>query len=234
MFNSNWQTPEFMSQQERDEWARFVGRLPPSSKKATDVDSKTSSEYTPSSTPVPTGSFSPGFQGRNVPTDVPRYDPYFARPLASNPQFLMDAYKQLMGHPISQQEIPGLMGELEKGLSGTGAVIMGATSPEVQRMQEYERAYTTAYRPNYQEFSPSGQYQQPIHMISYANYAAPNAPYRPSYNSYMPSQSLMSHIENVIASGLGSQQAPAPSAGTGGGGEGYSSGGITELRTRWS
>lgn len=216
----------------RDMYGNFAGR---SNNSALGVNSKTATGYKPSGTSVK-GPSSQGFLGRNIPSGVPMYDAYFARPLASNTQFLKDAYQQLIGHPITQQEIQPLMGELEKGLTGYGAVNMGATAPEVQRMQDYQRAYTTAYRPGYQEFSPSGQYQQPIYMPSYGNYAAPKAPYSPSYSSYAPSQDLIAHIENVVANGLGPQQA-APSGGKGGkggGGEGHSSGGITELRTRWS
>lgn len=45
-----------------------------------------------------------------------------------------------------------------------------------------DQAYTAANRPGYQEFGPSGQFQQPIYQSSYQNYVQPTSFYSPGYD----------------------------------------------------
>lgn len=66
-------------------------------------------------------------------------------------------------------------------LTGQGMVASMTTSPEFQRQQEYNRAYSEAFRPDYKEFGPSGQYYQPIYQSRYQS--APSF-YRPSYGGF--------------------------------------------------
>lgn len=45
-----------------------------------------------------------------------------------------------------------------------------------------DQAYTAANRPGYQQFGPSGQFQQPIYRSSYSNYVQPTSYYSPGYS----------------------------------------------------
>lgn len=178
-----------------------------------------------------------GFLGRGDFSSIPMYDTKFEGISPANLGFVTNAYRQFLGRAPTQAEQQYGTDLLNKGLTGAGAAVALGTSPEFQRQQEYQRAYTAAVRPGgYQEFSPSGQYQQPVYMPNYDKYVSAQTPYTPTYGTSGASPDLMAHIQNVIA-GLSAPQAPAASgsrgADTGGGGKGHSSGGITELRTRW-
>jgi len=72
-----------------------------------------------------------------------------------------------------------------KGLTGQGLVSALANSPEFQRTQDFQRAYTSTFRPGYQEFGQSGQYNQPIYLGNYTNYARSAEPAQPLYNTTM-------------------------------------------------
>lgn len=123
-----------------------------------------------------------GFQGVGgaAPT-APTYNSN-TTPQTVNPQLVMDAYQQITGRKPTQDQLSALLQEFGRGLTVAGAVQSGVTSPEVKARQDYERAYTTAYRPGYREFSQTGQYFQPIYTPSYGGYPAPAAPYRPTQN----------------------------------------------------
>lgn len=95
---------------------------------------------------------------------------------------VMDAYQRILGRTPEQEGFDFWTNEMNKGLTGQGLVSAAVTAPEYQRTQEYQRAYTEAFRPGYQEFGPSGQYYQPIYQSSYSRYQQPSQFYRPSYS----------------------------------------------------
>lgn len=82
----------------------------------------------------------------------------------------------------SQQPMYDAFGQL----TGQGQVAAMTTSPEFQRQQDYNRAYTEAFRPDYKEFGPSGQYYQPIYQSSYDRYQQPSYFYSPGYTMQSP------------------------------------------------
>lgn len=122
-----------------------------------------------------------GFLGRGDFSGVARYDPELEG--SGNPQTVIDAYQRFLGRAPTQNDINVGMNQLNAGITGAGIVNAFTMSPEFLNRQDYNRAYTAAFRPGYQEFSPSGQYNQPIYQSSYSRYSAPPAQYRPTYNT---------------------------------------------------
>jgi hypothetical protein len=97
-------------------------------------------------------------------------------------EMVKDAYQRILGREPDAEGLAYWTNQMQKGLTGQGAVAAATTSPEFQRQREYERAYTEAFRPDYKEFGPSGQYYQPIYQSSYKNYQQPDRFYAPSYD----------------------------------------------------
>ena len=105
---------------------------------------------------------------------------------AWNPEMLNLAYQKILGRAPDTAALQFWPEAFNKGLTGQGFISSLTTSPEFQRTQEFERAYTEAFRPDYKEFGPSGQYFQPIYQSSYSQYMQPPGLYRPSYEAPNP------------------------------------------------
>jgi hypothetical protein len=127
-----------------------------------------------------------------APSQQRLYNPTYAG-LGSRPEMVTDAYRRIAGKTPDQEGFNYWTGEMNRGLTGQGLVSGFTTSPEFQRTQEYQRAYTEAFRPGYQEFGPSGQYYQPIYQSSYSNYPSAARPYQPTYSTRMMSPSQMGY-----------------------------------------
>lgn len=95
------------------------------------------------------------------------------------------AYQRLLNRPPDEAGLAHYSQEMTRGLTGQGLVSALANSPEFQRTQDFQRAYTSTFRPGYQEFGPSGQYSQPIYLSSYTDYARSPGFTQPMYNTAM-------------------------------------------------
>jgi len=95
------------------------------------------------------------------------------------------AYQKLLNREPDAAGLANYSQEMMRGLTGQGLVSALANSPEFQRTQDFQRAYTSTFRPGYQEFGPSGQYNQPIYLSSYTNYARSPGFTQPMYNTAM-------------------------------------------------
>lgn len=133
-----------------------------------------------------------GFTERRRPSETQEYLPS-QQPLVSSayvgrqdPNLLSQAYQSILGRAPTTEEQKIMSGPMQEGLTGQGLVAFGTTSPEFQRQREFERAYTEAFRPDYKEFGPSGQFYQPIYQSGYRNYVQPGQAYRPSYGMQNP------------------------------------------------
>lgn len=171
------------------------------------------SSYTPTSS-VPTSPYASGFLGR-TPFTGQAYNPFYEG--LRSPDMIRGAYRNILGREPDAGGFNYYAGEMGRGLTGQGLVSRMTESPEFQRSQDYQRAYTSAFRPGYQEFGPSGQYYQPIYQSSYTNYSRSPDFYQPSYGARMMSPQQMGY-------GFGSFN-PFAYGGMGGQGfGGYSSG----------
>ena len=110
-----------------------------------------------------------------------------------DPSFVQQGYQSMLGRAPSAYEQQYWDAEMGRGLTGQGLVAAGLASPELQRRQEFSRAYTEAFRPGYQEFGPSGQYYQPIYQSGYTNYSRSPGFYQPSYGTSMMAPSQMGY-----------------------------------------
>lgn len=165
-------------------------------KEGTDSDSSTGappnlSGYTPASS-TPTSPFSGGFLGRNPFDPSTAYNQSYAG-LGGFPGMIQSAYQNILGRRPDPSGFQSYMTEMNRGLTGQGLVSALTTSPEFQRQQEYQRGYTAAFRPGYQEFGPSGQYNQPIYQGGYTNYSRSPDFYQPSYDVGMMSPQQMGY-----------------------------------------
>jgi hypothetical protein len=95
------------------------------------------------------------------------------------------AYQRLLNRPPDAAGLANYSQEMMRGLTGQGLVSALANSPEFQRTQDFQRAYTSTFRPGYQEFGPSGQYNQPIYLSNYTDYARSPGFTQPMYNTEM-------------------------------------------------
>ena len=112
------------------------------------------------------------------------YNPFYAGPDARSDLVNM-AYQRLLNRQPDPEGLAYYSQEMTRGLTGQGLVSRLANSPEFQRSQDFQRAYTATFRPGYQEFGPSGQYNQPIYLSSYTNYARSPEFAQPLYNTTM-------------------------------------------------
>ena len=112
------------------------------------------------------------------------YNPFYAGPDARSDLVNM-AYQRLLNRQPDTGGLASYSQEMMRGLTGQGLVSALARSPEFQRTQDFQRAYTSTFRPGYQEFGPSGQYNQPIYTGSYTNYARSPEFAQPLYNTTM-------------------------------------------------
>lgn len=118
-----------------------------------------------------------GFQ--YLPSQQQMYNSSYQR--QSAPEMVTDAYQRILGRAPEAGNLNYWDRQMQQGLTGQGLVGGVTALPEFQRQQEYQRAYTEAFRPGYQEFGPSGQYYQPIYQSSYSQYQQPRGFYSPSY-----------------------------------------------------
>lgn len=125
----------------------------------------------------------PGFLGAR-PTGTAAYNPFYAGPDPRSDLVKM-AYQKLLNREPDTAGLANYSQEMMRGLTGQGLVSALANSPEFQRTQDFQRAYTSTFRPGYQEFGPSGQYNQPIYLSSYTNYARSPEFTQPLYNTTM-------------------------------------------------
>ena len=111
----------------------------------------------------------------------------------NNPNMVYQAYQKLLGRPPDPIGGSFYNQQMMSGMTGQGLVGALTTSPEFQRQQEYNRAYTEAFRPGYKEFGPNKQYYQPIYQSRYTDYSTPmalfnqgiNTAYAPSYSGFL-------------------------------------------------
>ena len=129
-----------------------------------------------------------GFAERRNPFDAYQYAPSQQQRyneayegLSARPDLVMDAYQRIAGRAPDQEGFDFWTDQMRQGMTGQGLVSGFTASPEFQRQQEYNRAYTEAFRPGYQEFGPNQQYYQPIYQ---SRYSEPTGMYRPSYNPF--------------------------------------------------
>lgn len=128
-----------------------------------------------------------GFQERRRPSETQEYRPS-QQPL-NNPAYagredlglVNQAYQSILGRAPTAGEQQTMAGIMREGLTGQGLAALGSASPEFQRQREFERGYSELFRPDYQEFGPSGQYYQPIYQSNYRNYMQPTQFYSPGY-----------------------------------------------------
>lgn len=128
-----------------------------------------------------------GFQERRQPSETQEYKPS-QQPLMNaayvgqdNPNLVNQAYQSMLGRAPTGAEQQMMSGQMQRGLTGQGLAAFGAASPEFQRQREFERGYSEVFRPDYQEFGPSGQFYQPIYQSNYRNYMQPQQLYSPGY-----------------------------------------------------
>jgi hypothetical protein len=147
-----------------------------------------------------------GFAERRKPSETAEYLP------SQQPKFNLDyqglsdqglvdaAYANILGREADPAGRATYQNHMRQGMTGQGLVGAMTASPEFQRQREFERAYTEAFRPGYQEFGPSGQFYQPIYQSSYKNYEQPSQPYRPSYAMQNPFE-YVSKLQELGAKG---------------------------------
>lgn len=112
---------------------------------------------------------------------------------SNNPNMVFQAYQNILGRAPDPSGASFYNQQMQQGLTGQGLVGSLTTSPEFQRQQEYNRAYTEAFRPGYKEFGPNKQYYQPIYQSRYTDYTTPmslfnqgiNTAYSPSYSGFL-------------------------------------------------
>lgn len=134
-----------------------------------------------------------------MPSQQPMTNPAY-RGLSARPDLVMDAYRRIAGKEADPEGFKFWSDRMQQGLTGQGLVSGFVTSPEFQRSREFERAYTEAFRPDYKEFGPSGQFYQPIYQSGYRNYEQPSQPYRPSYAMQNPFE-YVSKLQELGAKG---------------------------------
>ena len=127
----------------------------------------------------------------NMPSQMAAYNPFYSG--MSGGDLADRTYRQIMKRSPDLLTQQGMQRQMEQGLTGQGLVGSLTSSPEFQRQQEVQRAYTEAFRPGYQEFGPSGQYYQPIYQSNYTNYSRSPFFYQPSYGASMMSPSMMGY-----------------------------------------
>lgn len=147
-----------------------------------------------------------GFTERRKPTATQEYLPS-QQPLVSSAykgvsdQGLVDAaYANILNRQADPEGRAYYQNQMQQGLTGQGLVAAMTASPEFQRQREFERAYTEAFRPDYKEFGPSGQFYQPIYQSGYRNYVQPGQAYRPSYGMQNPFE-YVSKLQELGAKG---------------------------------
>lgn len=156
---------------------------------ATDYVPPDFSGYTPTSS-IPASPYAGGFLGRTAFAGQ-MYNPFYEG--LRSPDMVRGAYRNILGREPDTGGFNYYAGEMGRGLTGQGLVSRMTESPEFQRSQDYQRAYTAAFRPGYQEFGPSGQYYQPIYQGEYTNYARSPEFYQPSYDVGMMSPQRMGY-----------------------------------------
>ena len=124
-----------------------------------------------------------GFLGAR-PAFTGEYNPFYAGSDTRSDLVNM-AYQRLLNRQPDPEGLAYYSQEMTRGLTGQGLVSALANSPEFQRTQDFQRAYTSTFRPGYQEFGPSGQYNQPIYLSNYTNYARSPEFTQPVYNTTM-------------------------------------------------
>ena len=147
---------------------------------------------TPKTPVTPVTPITPGGAGQGAPGGFlgapfltgQAYNPFYAGPDARSDLVNM-AYQRLLNRQPDPGGLANYSQEMIKGLTGQGLVSALARSPEFQRTQDFQRAYTSTFRPGYQEFGPTGQYNQPIYTGSYTNYARSPEFAQPLYNTAM-------------------------------------------------
>jgi hypothetical protein len=147
-----------------------------------------------------------GFAERRKPSETAEYLPS-QQPKSNiayqglSDQGLVDtAYANILGREADPAGRAYYQNQMRQGLTGQGLVAAMTASPEFQRQREFERAYTEAFRPDYKEFGPSGQFYQPIYQSGYRNYEQPSQPYRPSYAMQNPFE-YVSKLQELGAKG---------------------------------
>lgn len=177
-----------------------------------------------------------GFYERRSPSEGYQYAPsqqpmtnsaYVG--LGARPDLIMNAYQNIAGRGPDQEGFNYWSNAMRQGMTGQGLVAGFTTSPEFQRTQEFQKAYTEAFRPGYKEFGPNQQYYQPIYQrgSSYTDYRTPmyaSGPFGGSFGYGM--QSPFSYTQGSYGS-VASAPRAAPSNMIGGIGVGgrYAEGG---------
>lgn len=114
------------------------------------------------------------------PSTQPMYNPAYQGVEADS--LVNRAYRNILRRAPDTAGQSYWQNQMRQGMTGQGLVSGFTGSPEFQRQQEFDRAYTEAFRPGYQEFGPSGQYYQPIYQQRYTNYAQSPGFYSPGYS----------------------------------------------------
>jgi hypothetical protein len=118
---------------------------------------------------------------QNLPSMGPATNPNYVG--VGGRDLVASAYDKIVGRQPDAGGYEFWTNEMQqKGLTGQGLVSGFTQSPEFQRQQEFQKAYTEAFRPGYQEFGPSGQYYQPIYQSSYNRAISPPGFYSPGYD----------------------------------------------------
>ena len=125
------------------------------------------------------------------PSQMPAYDPAFRGAYGNN--LVEMAYRNILGRGPDAAGRAHWQGQMTGGLTGQGLAGAFTSSPEFQRQQQFTRAYTESFRPNYQEFGPSGQYYQPIYQQRYTNYSNNPGFYQPNYGANYGSPGMMGY-----------------------------------------
>jgi hypothetical protein len=150
---------------------------------------------TPTPTPIPARNISAGggFLGRTpFGTEVDNFGPNPSQMRAYNPFYsgseansLVDmAYRNILRRAPDPSGRSYYGDQMMQGMTGQGLAGALSSSPEFQRQQEFTRAHTEMFRPNYQETGPSGQYFQPIYQQRYTDYSRAPGFYSPSYGAF--------------------------------------------------
>lgn len=159
-----------------------------------------------------------GFKERRSPSENFQYAPSQQR-LADEryvgmggDNLVNQSYQNIFGRAPTPFELFNMGNRMRQGLTGQGLVSAMTTSPEFQRQQEYQKAYTEAFRPGYKEFGPSGQYYQPIYQTgsSYVDYRSPMYSSGPFGGSYgYGTQNPFSYSQGSYGSVASAPRAPA-------------------------
>lgn len=151
-----------------------------------------------------------GFSERRSPSEGYQYAPSQQQMtnsayvgLGSRPDLISNAYQNILGRGPDQEGFNYWSNAVRQGLTGQGLVAGFTTSPEFQRTQEFQKAYTEAFRPGYKEFGPNKQYYQPIYQrgSSYTDYRNPMYESGPFGGSYgYGAQNPFSHFQGSYGS----------------------------------